>query len=51
MATPTAGAGDELLTLKVPLCMESGTPTTTPSSELFATHVPYNPSASVLPSN
>jgi hypothetical protein len=22
MATPTAGAGDELLTLKVPLCME-----------------------------
>jgi hypothetical protein len=49
MATPTAGAGDELLTLKVPLCMESGTPTT--SSELFATHVPYNPSASVLPSN
>jgi hypothetical protein len=24
MATPTAGADDELLTLKVPLCMESG---------------------------
>ena len=42
--------GVELLARRL-LCMESGTPTTTPSSELFATRVPYNPSASVRPSN
>ena len=42
--------GVELLARPL-LCMESGTPTTTPSSELFATRVPYNPSAAVRPSN